>query len=501
MPTVGDVLVDRYRIESLLGAGGMSSVYLALDTRLDRRVAVKVLLPNLAADPVLAERFEREARAVAAVNHPAVVAVYDVESGDRDGGREPFYVLELCDGGSLNDRLTARGRLDPPELVATIAAVGEGLAELHRRGIVHRDVKPHNILYAGGQAKLADFGIARQDGALAPTTLTAPGMTIGTLAYLAPELLDGEPASPASDTYALGAVAFLGLTGRLPRPADSMVQLVEARGSPVPVASSIEPSLGVSFDAPLAAALARDAAARPAPDELGARLTAALQAWSASIGSAVEAEASPPALLDPLAETLPTIPLPIAEHGPRSIPERAPGRGARRRRSLIVAIGSVVALIAIVVVLSGLVARSPSAAPSTLPSGQVLAQTPSAQPSLSPSAGPSASGSAQPSTSPSVQPSASPLDATTLELAALDRVDAAIAGARGGHDGLKGKDANELEGLASQVRAAVTAGDDETAASAAAALAERTTALTGKMQGPRIQELQAAVAALVALLP
>ncbi len=501
MPLVGDVLADRYRIESLLGAGGMSSVWLALDTRLDRKVAVKVLLPNLAADPVLAERFEREARAVATVSHPAIVAVYDVEAGDRSGGREPFYVLELCEGGSLNDRLSATGRLDPSDLVSTIAAVGEGLAELHRHGIVHRDVKPHNILYAGDRAKLADFGIARQDAAPAPTTLTAPGMTIGTLAYLAPELLDGAPASPASDTYALGAVAFLGLTGRLPRPADSMVQLVESREAPVPVASAVEPALGTAFDAPLAAALARDPAARPAPDEFGAGLVAALQEWSEAVGSAVQASAGPPAPIDPLAATLPAIPLPMVAPAAPTGREQSPSRGAGRRRTLGLVIGGVVVLVAVVVGLSGLVARSPSPAASAVPSAQVLAQTPSVPPSTSPSPPPSASSSAQPSTSPSAQPSASPLDAAAVELAALDQVDAAIAAAKGGRDGLKGKDANDLEALASQLRAAIIAGDDETAASAAAALAERTTALASKLQDPRIQDLQAAVVALVALLP
>src|SRR5688572_31411184 len=123
MPIVGDVLAERYRIDAPIGVGGMASVYRAADLRLERDVAVKVLLPNLAADPALAQRFEREALALAATSHPSVVKVFDVEPGDPATGREPFYVMELCEGGSLADRLAGHGRIRPVELMDVIAAV------------------------------------------------------------------------------------------------------------------------------------------------------------------------------------------------------------------------------------------------------------------------------------------------------------------------------------------------------------------------------------------
>ena len=241
MPIVGDVLAGRYRIDAPIGVGGMASVYRAADLRLERDVAVKVLLPNLAADPALAQRFEREALALAATSHPSIVKVFDVEAGDPTTGREPFYVMELCGGGSLADRLRTRARLEPDEVVDVIGAVAAGLADLHARGFVHRDVKPHNILFDHERARLADFGLARSEETSELSSLTASGATVGTLAYIAPELLRGDAATPASDVYALGVVAFQGLTGRLPRPATAVAELVESHGEPAPTVSSIVP--------------------------------------------------------------------------------------------------------------------------------------------------------------------------------------------------------------------------------------------------------------------
>jgi len=249
--------------------------------RLGREVAVKILLPNLSADPATAARFDREARSLAMAAHPNVVAVFDVEPGDPQGGREPFYVMEMCDGGSLADRLAATQRLPPAELAPIVAAVAEGLADLHRRGMVHRDVKPHNILFCDGRPKLADFGLARTDGE-GLDALTATGTTIGTLAYLAPELLAGRTATPASDVYALAVVAFQALTGRLPRPAGSVTEVVESRSAPAATVSEAAPGLGGGFDAVLAPALAPDPAARPSPGAMAAGLTAAAAAGFAA---------------------------------------------------------------------------------------------------------------------------------------------------------------------------------------------------------------------------
>ena len=134
MPAPGDVLADRYRIVALLGSGGMATVYRALDDRLGREVAVKVLSPNLASDPVLARRFDHEARAMAAVADPGLVAVFDVEPGDPTSGREPFFVMELCPGGSLADRLGLDRPMTPDELVPILVSVADALATLHRPG-------------------------------------------------------------------------------------------------------------------------------------------------------------------------------------------------------------------------------------------------------------------------------------------------------------------------------------------------------------------------------
>lgn len=169
VPIVGDIVADRYRIDAVLGFGGMASVFRATDLRLDRDVAIKVLAANLAADPAFAERFDREARTMAGFSHPSLVAVYDVEPGDRLTGREPLYVMEYCPEGSLADRLTAGGSIPAEDLVPAIGAVAEGLEELHAAGFIHRDVKPHNILFAGGRAKLGH----RELGQLAGSVRTA----------------------------------------------------------------------------------------------------------------------------------------------------------------------------------------------------------------------------------------------------------------------------------------------------------------------------------------
>ena len=193
---IGD---GRYRLERLLGAGGMASVWLARDDRLDRLVAVKVMSDSLAADPSYARRFEREARTAAGLSHPNLVRVFDYET---DGAR-PALVMEYVEGGTLAALAEGRTRtsIDQETLARELL---EALAHVHEAGIVHRDVKPANVLVGrDGRARLTDFGIAQPEDA---TRLTQVGAVIGTIKYLAPEVIQGADASPASDLYAAGVV-------------------------------------------------------------------------------------------------------------------------------------------------------------------------------------------------------------------------------------------------------------------------------------------------------
>jgi serine/threonine protein kinase len=203
-----DVLAGRYELADQLGRGSTARVMRAHDRRLDRTVAVKLLTSGT--EPAAQERFLREARAAASVNHPNLVSVYD--SGEQDG--TAFLVMELVDGGNLAGLIAARGPLDASTTLEIADRVLTALSVLHSRGIVHRDVKPANVLLTGeGAVKLADFGIARRDG---ESRLTAPGSVLGTPAYLPPEQLQGETPTPAGDLYSTGIICFEMLTGEPP---------------------------------------------------------------------------------------------------------------------------------------------------------------------------------------------------------------------------------------------------------------------------------------------
>ncbi|MCW2961782.1 MAG: prkC [Thermoleophilia bacterium] len=235
MTTLGlidSVMCDRYRIEQLLGTGGMASVYLAHDNMLDRRVAVKVLHSRFAGDEKFVHRFEREATAVASLNHPNIVQVYD--RGQHDG--QYFIVMELIDGPTLKEVVEAEGPMPEDRALDLIEHAARGLAHAHQHGVVHRDVKPHNILLdQAGRVKVADFGIARA-AAHAGHTITELGSIVGTAQYLSPEQAHGEQVTPASDVYSLGIVLYEMLTGQLPfdgeRPLDIAFQHVNDQ--PIP---------------------------------------------------------------------------------------------------------------------------------------------------------------------------------------------------------------------------------------------------------------------------
>src|SRR4051794_38116963 len=250
------LFADRYRLERRLGVGGMSTVQLAFDTRLERYVAVKLLAEHLAADDGFVARFRREALAAARLVHPNVVQVYDFGT-DSPSGRQ-FIAMEYVEGQSCAEMLREHGRLAPDEVVDICAEACRGLDYAHRNGVIHRDVKPGNILRNPEEiVKIADFGIAK---AADDSDITRVGSVIGTAAYLSPEQARGEPAGPASDLYALGVVAYQLVTGRLPYQGASLTDLARQQESGPPTDVS---QLAPEGDPPLAAAIMRALAADP----------------------------------------------------------------------------------------------------------------------------------------------------------------------------------------------------------------------------------------------
>jgi eukaryotic-like serine/threonine-protein kinase len=256
-----ELLADRYELAETLGAGGMARVVAAYDRRLRRRVAIKLVREELTADPTSRERLLREARAAAGLQHPNTVAVHDV--GEQDG--QAYIVLELVEGGTLADRVRERGRLPAAEVVAIGGAVLAALQAAHERGLVHRDVKPANVLLpAAGGVKLADFGIAKALDAVTPD-LTATGQVLGTPRYLAPEQVAGRPATPASDLYSLGAVLYECLAGEPPFDAETAIAVALAhQQQPVPPLAERAVDAPVALTRAIERALAKDPEQRPA---------------------------------------------------------------------------------------------------------------------------------------------------------------------------------------------------------------------------------------------
>jgi serine/threonine protein kinase len=360
-------VAGRYRLESRLGAGGMSTVFMAVDTVLERPVAVKLLAEHLADDEAFVARFRREALAAARLQHPNIVQVFD--SGlDEPSGRH-YIVMEYVEGPSCADLIRDHGVLDIEQAVGIVRDSCHGLDYAHRAGVVHRDVKPGNLLIAEetGAVKLADFGIAK---AAEQTRITQVGSVLGTAAYLSPEQATGGDSTPASDIYSLGVCAYQFLSGRLPHEYGSLTELaLKQQNENVESIRAHRPEVPDALDRAVRVCLERDPAARYASAldmanamEAGLhgdeeQLTQVLERTQALGAADLDATQAMPrttastrampsgAMLPPptRAEQLPQA---------RRRPERQQRKSSRRRglRRLIIALAVILAIVAVILI-------------------------------------------------------------------------------------------------------------------------------------------------------
>jgi eukaryotic-like serine/threonine-protein kinase len=278
---IGTVLSGRYKLEAKLGSGGMSTVYLARDATLDRQVAVKVMHREMSEQADQLQRFRQEARAVAKLSHPNVVAVIDA---GEDGGH-PYIVFEYVEGETLKQRINRVGALDAQEALAYAIEIARGLTVAHARNMVHRDIKPQNVLIdSEGRAKLTDFGISRQ---LEQDGMTATGRVLGTTDYVAPEQAMGHPVDQRSDIYSLGVVLYEMLTGQVPFSADSQVGVAMKHvNEELPDVQQRRPELSAAAAMTVERATAKDPADRyQSAGELIDDLSTALEVEAARAGS------------------------------------------------------------------------------------------------------------------------------------------------------------------------------------------------------------------------
>lgn len=355
------MLADRYELLEVVGRGGMGEVWAGRDLRLGRSVAVKLLSATMASEAGVRERFEAEARSAAGLSHPNVVLVFD--SGEHDG--TPYLVMELLPGHTLADEV-ALGRMDPERVRRIGIEVLGALAASHQAGVLHRDIKPGNVLLtADDTAKVGDFGIAKSAEGL---NLTSVGMIVGTAAYLAPERVAGQPATPQSDLYALGVVLYEALTGQKPFQADTplgLLRAVEAHEA-IPLAEA-RPGLDASLVTTVERAMAKDPARRfSSAAAMAATLRGATVAAAPGTATAPSAVSSPTAVL-----SAPTAGRAAARRRrPAGSVARDPREGLRRHAGAAVA-AILVAVVLFVVVL----VTSNSGSPSTTPTGGTSSAT------------------------------------------------------------------------------------------------------------------------------
>ncbi len=376
--STGLPLANRYLLIEQLGSGGMAVVWRGFDDLLGRPVAVKVLNADIAADPTFRASIYREARSAARLSHPHITHVYDYgEATLPDGETVSYVVMELLDGQTLDDRL-ADGPMPWPEAVRVAAQVADALAAAHRRGIVHRDIAPANVMLTATGAKVLDFGIA----ALAGGRGDGDGDMMGTPAYVAPERLDDAPAAPAADVYALAATLYEALTGQPPLPAKTWPALVEAYRRDPTVPPLRVPGLPPAVADLCTRSLARDPALRPGSAEVARVLAAAVGPSPAPPAPSVAAPAAP----------APTQPRAVASaRGPMVTARlhRPPVRRLWPRVAL--GAGAAAVLLALALAVSGVLGRHHDTA-------SPLVTVPSIARSVGPAAGPgTGAGTASPS--------------------------------------------------------------------------------------------------------
>ncbi len=346
-----------YRIERSLGRGGMGVLYLAVEPGLERHVALKLIAPEAAADEVFARRFAGESRIAASIEHPNVVPIY--AAGEEDG--IPFIAMRYVSGSDLGRRLAREGRLEPAAAAALIAQVGNGLDAIHAAGLVHRDVKPANVLLseAGGgedHAYITDFGVARN--VATESGLTQTGRFVGTLDYVAPEQISGGGVDARADVYALGCLLFKLLTGDVPYPRDGEAARLYAHLNDPPPAPSLHASaVPMALDDVAIRAMSKAPGDRyPSAGDLG---RAAVAALSGSSPDLPERTVATGAAATRTAETV--VPEAGPSGGPTAATRRLEGGGdsaapvARRRPALLAAVGTaaVAAVVAAAVVFGG----------------------------------------------------------------------------------------------------------------------------------------------------
>jgi eukaryotic-like serine/threonine-protein kinase len=340
-PLVGRVLDGRYLVEARIAVGGMAAVYRAVDTRLDRVLALKVMHPGLAAEPGFVDRFIREAKSVARLDHPNVVSVHD----QGTDGTYVYLAMEYIAGCTLRDVLRERGALQPRAALDIMEPVLAGLGAAHRAGLVHRDMKPENVLIADdGRVKVVDFGLVRT---VDTNTTASQGGVLGTVSYMAPEQIEHGTTDHRSDVYACGVLLYEMLTGAKPRAGGTPMQVIyQHLNEDVPPPSAAVPGLAGALDGLVAEAAARDAALRPADaGELLARLRDVRRSLTGE-----DLDAAPPAAAAqraaPGGDGEQTALLPRGEPTTRfDVPQTGPPR--RSSNGLLAVIGALVLIVGI----------------------------------------------------------------------------------------------------------------------------------------------------------